>query len=73
MAHETLTRGIEVYEVGGRRLYVKEGARTFAISEDDLTPEELVAIAGHITSRPIDATIAEAGGLAVRTLSRVCQ
>jgi hypothetical protein len=51
MTHEKLPRGIEVYEIGSRRLYVKTGARNFSISEDDITPEELVAIAEHISTR----------------------
>jgi hypothetical protein len=51
MTQEKLPRGIEVYEIGSRRLYVKTGARNFSISEEDVTPEELVAIAEHISSR----------------------
>jgi len=63
MAHQHLTGEIEVYEIGGRRLYVKAGARTFAISEDDVTPEELVAIAGHLASKPLETPIEAAGAL----------
>ncbi len=51
MRHQDLPRHIEVYEIASRRLYVKAGARNFAISEDDLTPEELVAIADDIRER----------------------
>lgn len=51
MAQQGLAGKIEVYEIGERRLYVKNGARSIAISEDDLTPEELVGIAGDIAAR----------------------
>ena len=51
MTHQDLPREIEVYEVGALRLYVKTGNRNIAISEDDLTPEELVGIARDIASR----------------------
>ena len=42
---------IQIFEVGSRRLYVKTGTRNFAISEDDLTPEELLRIASDIAAR----------------------
>ena len=51
MTYQDLPREIEVYEIGARRLYVKTGARNFAISEDDVTPEELVGIAAHIAAQ----------------------
>ena len=51
MTREELPRQIEVYEIGARRLYIKTGVRNFAISEDDVTPEELVSIARDIASR----------------------
>lgn len=51
MTHRELPHEIEVYEIGARRLYVKNGARTIAISEDDLTPEELIGIARDIAAR----------------------
>ena len=51
MTHLKLPREIEVYEIGARRLYVKMGLRNIAISEDDLTPEELMGIAGDIAAR----------------------
>ena len=51
MPHQNLPREIEVYEIGTRRLYVKTGARNFALSEDDLTPEELLGIARDIAAR----------------------
>lgn len=46
-----LPREIEVYEVGARRLYAKTKDRSFAIFEDELTPEELIAIAKDIAAR----------------------
>ena len=46
-----LPREIEVYEVGARRLYAKTRDRSFAIFEDELTPEELIAIAKDIAAR----------------------
>ena len=46
-----LPREIEVYEVGSRRLYAKTKDRSFAIFEDELTPEELMAIARDIAAR----------------------
>lgn len=51
MTRQNLTGEIEVYEVGARRLYVKVGVRSIAISEDDLTPEELIGIASDIAAR----------------------
>lgn len=42
---------IEVYELGSQRLYVKTGRRNFAISEADVTPEELVTIARDMATR----------------------
>ena len=46
-----LPHDIEVYEIGGRRLYVKTGVRNYAIFEDEITQGELVAIARHIAAR----------------------
>ena len=51
MTQENLPREIEVYEVGTRRLYSKTSGRNFALFEDELTPEELVAIARDIATR----------------------
>ncbi len=51
VTHQELPRQIEVYEVGSRRLYVKTGTRNFAISEDDVTPEELLSIAADMAAR----------------------
>lgn len=51
VTHQDLPDDIEVYEVGSRRLYVKTGTRNFAISEDDVTPEELLSIAADIATR----------------------
>ena len=51
MTDRDLPRGIEIYDIGARRLYVKTGVRNYAISEDDVTPEELVGIAMDIATR----------------------
>jgi hypothetical protein len=51
MMQENLPQEIEVYEVGSRRLYAKTNGGTFALFEDELTPEELVAIARDIAAR----------------------
>ena len=48
---QKLLETIEVYEVGSRRLYAKTNGPSFAIFEDELTPEELIAIAKDITAR----------------------
>jgi hypothetical protein len=56
MTHQDLPRGIEVYDIGARRLYVKTGVRNYAISEDDVTPEELVGIARDIATRQAKRT-----------------
>jgi hypothetical protein len=48
---QELPREIEVYEVGARRLYAKTRTQSFAIFEDELTPEELIAIAKDIAAR----------------------
>jgi hypothetical protein len=45
---------IEVYELGARRLYAKTTGGSFAIFEDELTPEELVAIARDISARKLE-------------------
>ena len=46
-----LPEAIEVYEIGDRRLYAKTSERSFALFEDELSPEELVAIARDIAAR----------------------
>jgi hypothetical protein len=46
-----LPKAIEVYEIGARRLYAKTSDKIFAIFEDDLSPEELMAIARDIAAR----------------------
>ena len=51
MTEQSLPRGIEVYQVGSRRLYAKTRGGAFAIFEDELTPEELVAIAQDIAAQ----------------------
>jgi hypothetical protein len=51
MNQQDLPGEIEVYQIGGRRLYVKNGVRNFAISEGDVTPEELIGIARDIAAR----------------------
>jgi hypothetical protein len=56
MTQQSLPRGIEVYQVGSRRLYAKTLGGAFAIFEDELTPEELVAIAQDIAARRIPGT-----------------
>jgi len=48
---QNLPQAIEVYEVGARRLYAKTRDRSFALFEDELTPEELMAIARDILAR----------------------
>ena len=54
MTEQSLPRGIEVYQVGSRRLYAKTRGGVFALFEDELTPEELVAIAQDIAARRTD-------------------
>ena len=51
MTIENLPQAIEVYEIGARRLYAKTRGGNFALFEDELTPEELVAIARDIAAR----------------------
>jgi hypothetical protein len=51
MTDQNLPHEIEVYEVGTRRLYAKTRGGNFALFEDELTPEELVAIARDIATR----------------------
>lgn len=51
MTNRNLPQAIEVYEVGHRRLYAKTLGSNFAMFEDELTPEELVAIARDIAAR----------------------
>ena len=48
---QDLPQAIEIYEVGARRLYAKTSGRGFALFEDELTPEELIAIAKDIEAR----------------------
>jgi len=59
--HQDLACGIEVYEIGARRLYVKTGFRNIAISENDLTPQELVDIARDIAARHARASEPQVG------------
>jgi len=49
--YHDLPGDIAAYEMGGRTVYVKTGVRNFVISEDDVTPEELVSIAKDIAAR----------------------
>jgi hypothetical protein len=51
MTIENLPQAIEVYEIGSRRLYAKTRGGNFALFEDELTPEELIAIARDIAAR----------------------
>ena len=51
MTIENLSQAIEVYEIGTRRLYAKTRGGNFALFEDELTPEELIAIAKDIAAR----------------------
>jgi hypothetical protein len=51
MTDSNFPHEIEVYEVGKRRLYAKTRGGNFAIFEDELTPEELIAIAKDIAAR----------------------
>jgi hypothetical protein len=51
MIVSNLSHEIEVYEIGQRRLYAKTRGGNFAIFEDELTPEELIAIAKDIAAR----------------------
>ena len=53
MTEQGLPREIEVYDVANRRLYAKTKGRTFALFEDELTPEELMAIAKDIADRRV--------------------
>jgi hypothetical protein len=55
MTDQNLPHEIEIYQVGQRRLYAKTRGGNFAIFEDDLTPEELIAIAKDIAARRPDA------------------
>lgn len=48
---------IEVFELGARRLYAKTSGGTFAMFEDDLTPEELIAIARDISARKAELSL----------------
>lgn len=58
MFEQSLPREIEVYQVGARRLYAKTSGGTFALFEDELTPEELMAIARDIAARrPADPSL----------------
>ncbi|HLH55118.1 MAG TPA: hypothetical protein VKY92_16040 [Verrucomicrobiae bacterium] len=51
MIDRTLPQAIEVFEVAQRRLYIKTEGGCFALFEDELTPEELIAIAHDIAAR----------------------
>lgn len=56
MIEKNLPPDIEIYQIGTRRLYAKTTGGTFAIFDDELTPEELVAIAQDIAARRVPAT-----------------
>ncbi len=51
MINQNMPEHIEVYDLFGRRLYVKLSGSGFALFEDELTPEELTAIAEDISLR----------------------
>ena len=51
MTQQNLPGDIEVYDLGGRRLYAKTSGGVFALFEDELKPEELMAIAQDIAAR----------------------
>lgn len=58
MTEQILPHEIEVYQVGARRLYAKTRGGNFAIFEDELTPEELMAIARDIAAhRPSEPAL----------------
>lgn len=54
---ENMPPEIEVFELGARRLYAKTSGGTFAMFEDDLTPEELIAIARDISARKAELSL----------------
>lgn len=56
MTEKNLPPDIEIYQIGTRRLYVKTNGGAFAIFDDELTPEELVAIAQDIAARRVPVT-----------------
>jgi hypothetical protein len=60
MIDQNLPQAIEVFEVGRRRLYAKTHGGNFALFEDELTPEELVAIARDIAARRPEVSSAPA-------------
>lgn len=49
--HRDLPGEIHVYVIGSRQLWVEIGARNCAISEDNMTPEELIGIVTNIAAR----------------------
>lgn len=51
MIEQNLLGDIEVFELCGRRLYAKTSRGSFALFEDELEPEELMAIAQDISAR----------------------
>ncbi len=51
MTEQNIPEHIEVYDLFGRRLYVKLNGAGFALFDDELTPEELTAIARDISRR----------------------
>lgn len=60
MSAKRIPSDIEVHELGGRRLYVKASV-AFVLGHDDLTPEDLRAIATDIAARDEDAPSATNG------------
>ena len=62
MLQQILPGDIEVYDLGGRRLYAKTSGGAFAIFEDELRPEQLIAIAQDIAARQGTAAEPEARG-----------
>jgi hypothetical protein len=49
MSAKSMSTGIEILDLGQRRLYVKTSTG-FVLHNDDLTPEELLVIATDIAS-----------------------
>ena len=56
MNDRNLPLDIEIYQVGSRCLYAKTTGGAFAMFDDELTPEELVAIAQDIAARRLGAS-----------------
>jgi hypothetical protein len=70
MSPRTVPGGIEIIDLGYRRIYVKRSTG-FVLHHDDLTPAELLCIASDIASHdPAQRKVTKPGGASATSRAR---